>query len=222
MGSRWRPRPTIRTQANEPEGAAPSLWLGALGRLAGRAAHELKNPLNGLALNLEVVRSRSVRGGTDIGAAAPFATAAAQELERALPLVEALLALARPLPNPVDLRLAMQPLLVLYRAIAKAGGGSLDVVYEAEHMFVAADGDTVRALVAESLDVSVGANLEVAGKVVESDRSISLRLVGGAGRPTAPRMEQLAAAHDSRLNSDEDETLLLMPALARAGADSNT
>ena len=203
-------------------GAAPSLWLGALGRLAGRAAHELKNPLNGLALNLEVVRSRSVRPGTDVATLTPYATAAAHELERAIPLVEALLALARPLPNPVDLRLAMQPLLVLYGAIATAGGGSLDVVSETEHMFVAVDGDTARALVAESLDVTVGANLEVAGKVADSDGAFSLRLVGGAGRPIAPKMEQLAAWHDIRLNSDEDETLLLMPALARAGVDSNT
>lgn len=203
-------------------GAAPSLWLGALGRLAGRAAHELKNPLNGLALNLEVVRSRSARAGTAASALAPYASAAAGELERAMPLVEALLALARPVANPVDLRSVMRPLLVLYGAIATTGGGSLDVVYETEHMFVAADGDTVRALVAEALDVTIGANLDVAGRVGESDGAISLRLVGGAGRPVATRMEQLAAEHDIRLNADEDETLLLMPARARAGADSNT
>jgi signal transduction histidine kinase len=202
--------------------AAPSLWLGALGRLAGRAAHELKNPLNGLALNLEVVRSRSARAGTQGSALAPYAAAAANELERAIPLVEALLVLARPLSSPVDLRVAMQPLVVLYGAIATAGGGSLDVVYEAEHMFVNADGDTVRALVAEALDVTVGANLEVAGKIGESEGSISVRLVGGAGRPVATKMEQLAAEHDIGLDSDEDETLLLLPALARAGVDSNT
>ncbi|HEY2898615.1 MAG TPA: histidine kinase dimerization/phospho-acceptor domain-containing protein [Gemmatimonadaceae bacterium] len=202
--------------------AAPSLWLGALGRLAGRAAHELKNPLNGLALNLEVVRSRSVRPGPEVSTLAPYATAAANELERAIPLVDALLALARPLSNPVDLRIAMRPLLVLYGAIATAGGGSLDVVYGAEHMFVAVDADIVRALVAESLDVTVGANLDIAGRVSESDGSIAVRLVGGAGRPIATKMEQLAAVHDIRLNSDEDETLLLMPALARAGVDSNT
>ncbi|HMA02743.1 MAG TPA: histidine kinase dimerization/phospho-acceptor domain-containing protein [Gemmatimonadaceae bacterium] len=201
-------------------GAAPSLWLGALGRLAGRAAHELKNPLNGLALNLEVVRSRSARAGTDGSALAPYAAAAASELERSIPLVEALLALARPLPNPVDLRSAIQPLLVLYRAIAMAGGGTLDVVYEAEQVFVSADGDTVRALVAEALDVTVGANLEVAGRVGDSDGSIAIRLVGGAGRPVATRMEALAVEHDIRLNSDEDETLLLFPALTRAGVDS--
>jgi hypothetical protein len=130
--------------------------------------------------------------------------------------------LARPLSTPVDLRVAMQPLVVLYGAIATAGGGSLDVVYEAEHMFVNADGDTVRALVAEALDVTVGANLEVAGKIGESEGSISVRLVGGAGRPVATKMEQLAAEHDIGLDSDEDETLLLLPALARAGVDSNT
>lgn len=203
-------------------GAAPSLWLGALGRLAGRAAHELKNPLNGLALNLEVVRSRSARAGTEASALAPYAAAAASELERTVPLVEAMLVLARPLSDPVDLRIALQPFLALYGAIAAAGGGSLDVVYEAEQMFVNADGDTVRALVAEALDVTIGSNLDVAGRVGDSQGSISIRLVGGAGRPIAAKMERLAAEHDIRLNSDEDETLLLFPALARAGVDSNT
>jgi signal transduction histidine kinase len=203
-------------------GAAPSLWLGALGRLAGRAAHELKNPLNGLALNLEVVKSRSARAGAEAASLVPYAAAAAGELERTIPLVDALLALARPLSTPVDLRATIQPFLVLYGAIARAGGGSLDLVYEAEQMFVNADGDTVRALLAEALDVTVGANLEVAGRISGSEGSISIRLVGGAGRPIASRMEALAAQHDIRLNSDEDETLLLFPALARAGVDSNT
>lgn len=203
-------------------GTAPSLWLGALGRLAGRAAHELKNPLNGLALNLEVVRSRSARSGIEGSALLPYANAAASELERVLPLVDALLALARPLPNPVDLRAVLPPLLVLYRAIAVAGEGSLELGYQADQMFVSADGDTVRALVAEALDVTIGANLEVEGKVSGSDGAFAVRLVGGAGRPIASRMEALAAEHDIKFTADEDETLLLFPALANAGADSNT
>lgn len=178
--------------------------------------------MNGLALNLEVVRSRSARAGTEGSALAPYASAAASELERAIPLVEALLALARPLSNPVDLRIALQPLTKLYGAIAVAAGGSLNVVYEAEQMFVQADENTVRALLAEALDVTVGANLEVSGKLGESDGALSLRLVGGAGRPIAATMERLAAERDIRLSSDEDETHLLFPALARAGDDSHT
>ncbi|MBK5187663.1 MAG: HAMP domain-containing histidine kinase [Gemmatimonadaceae bacterium] len=212
----------MRTPANEPAVAAPSLWLGALGRLAGRAAHELKNPLNGLALNLEVVRSRSARAGAEGAAVAPFAASAAGELERALPIVEALLAMARPLPIPVDLRIALPPFLALYGAIAVAGGGSLKVVNEAEQMFVNADGDTVRALVAEALDVTVGANLDVTGRLADSDGVLSLRLIGGAGRPIAAPMERLAAERDIQLSSDENETVLLFPSLARAGVDSKT
>jgi hypothetical protein len=152
----------------------------------------------------------------------PYAVAAASELERTIPLVEALLALARPLPIPVDLRIALHPLSVLYGAIAATAGGSLTIVHDAEQMFVKADGDTVRALLAEALDVTIGANLEVAGKLGDSDGSFSLRMVGGAGRPIAGKMERFAAEHDVQLSSDEDETALLFPALARAGVDSTT
>jgi nitrogen fixation/metabolism regulation signal transduction histidine kinase len=203
-------------------GDAPALWLSCFGRLAGRSAHELKNPLNGLALNLEVVRSRSARAGTEGSAIAPFAAAAASELERTIPLVEALLALARPLPIPVDLRTALQPLSVLYGAIAVAAGGSLAIDFESEQLFVKGDGDTIRALLAEALDVTIGANLEISAKLGHSDDMISLRMIGGAGRPIAAKMERFAAEHDVRLSSDEDETALLFPALARAGVDSNT
>ena len=169
------------------------------------------------------MRSRSARGGTEASALAPYATAASSELERALPLVDALLALARPLPNPVDLRTAIQPLVALYGAIAVAGSGSLQLVYEAEQMFLAVDGDTVRALAAEALDVTIGANLDVAGRLGnDSEGNISLRLIGGAGRPIAAKMERLAAERDIRLSSDEDETLLLFPSLVRAGVESKT
>lgn len=203
-------------------GDASALWLSCLGRLAGRAAHELKNPLNGLALNLEVVRSRSARAGTEGVALAPFAAAAACELERTIPLVEALLALARPLPIPVDLRTAVQPLSVLYGAIAVASGGSLTMEFLSEQMFVAGDSNAVRALLAEALDVTIGANLEVTAKLGHSDGIVSLRMIGGAGRPIAAKMERLAAEQHMQFSSDEDETALLFSALTRAGVNSNT
>mgnify|MGYP001548070088 FL=1 len=132
------------------------------------------------------------------------------------------MALARPLPIPVDLRIALQPLTTLYGAIATAAGGSLKLVYESQQMFVRADENTVRALLAEALDVTVGANLEISGRLGDSDGALSLRLVGGAGRPIAAKMERLAAERDIRFGSDEDETHLLFPALARAGVDSHT
>lgn len=168
------------------------------------------------------MRSRSARAGAEGSAIAPFAAAAASELERTIPLVEALLALARPLSTPVDLSVALRPLAVLYGAIAGAAGGSLVLEHDAGHMMVRADGDAVRALLCEALDVTVGANLDVSGELGDIDGYFSLRMIGGAGRPIAARMEHFAAEHDVRIRSDEDETALLFPVLARAGVDSNT
>lgn len=88
--------------------------------LANRAAHEIRNPLNGLAVNLEVVRSRAARGGGDISSIGRFATSASGELERAADLIQALLELARPLAAPVDLWGALRPMVTLHNAIAAA------------------------------------------------------------------------------------------------------
>ena len=54
-----------------------ALWLVTLQRLTDRTAHDIRNALNGVAVNLEVVRSRAARGA-DGSAIASFATAAAR------------------------------------------------------------------------------------------------------------------------------------------------
>ena len=102
---------------------AASLWLDAVQRLADRATHEIRNPLNGLALNVEVVRSRATRGGADVASIARFADASARELERTIQLVDALLSLARPVGAPLDLWDALRPLVTLHHALASAGEG---------------------------------------------------------------------------------------------------
>jgi signal transduction histidine kinase len=93
--------------------------------LANRAAHEIRNPLNGLALNLEVVRSRAARGTGDLASIGRFADSASSESERAAELVQALLELARPLTGPVDLWSALRPMVVLHAAIAAAEAGGV-------------------------------------------------------------------------------------------------
>lgn len=75
-----------------------ALWLDALQRLADRAAHELNNALNGVVVNLEVVRVRA-RPEADAGRVASFAEAAIEQAEGATALAGALLALSRP-PRP--------------------------------------------------------------------------------------------------------------------------
>ena len=102
--------------------------------MADRAAHEIRNPLNGLAVNLEVVRSRAARaggggggaGGGDLASVGRFAESAAGELERAAELVQALLELARPMTGPVDLWSAWRPMVALHNAVAVAAANGVE------------------------------------------------------------------------------------------------
>jgi hypothetical protein len=100
-----------------------ALWLAALQRLADRAAHELNNALNGVVVNLEVVRVRA-RPEADAGRVAPFAEAAIEQAEGATALAGALLALSRP-PRPgalVDAAVvARQVTTLLAPAVAHRG-----------------------------------------------------------------------------------------------------
>lgn len=104
-----------------------AVWLDVLQQVAGRSAHEIKGALNGVALSLEVVRSRTAGGKK--GDVADFATAAADHLELLTARVEALLYLAREPrpPAPADLGIILKHLAALLEPTAKADGGALAV-----------------------------------------------------------------------------------------------
>lgn len=101
-------------------GDARVLWLGVVQRLMGRAAHDVKDSLNGVAVNLEVIRSRAAREGVPAASIAPFAEAAGQQLERLTSLLEALLAVARPERDPVNVGVALRRVATLCAASASA------------------------------------------------------------------------------------------------------
>lgn len=104
-----------------------AVWLDVLQQVAGRSAHEIKGALNGVALSLEVVRSRTAGGKK--GDVADFATAAADHLELLTARVEALLYLARDPrpPAPADLGIILRHLAALLEPTARADGGALAV-----------------------------------------------------------------------------------------------
>jgi hypothetical protein len=115
--------------ADERAAEAEALWLDALQQVAGRAAHEIKGALNGVCVNLEVVRSRT--GGQATGPAsglARFAEAASGQLGELVAMNEALLALTRRPRDVVDVGVTAGHLITLLRPAARADGGSLDVV----------------------------------------------------------------------------------------------
>src|SRR3954471_4162858 len=84
------------------------LWLATLQRALGRASHDVKDSLNGVSVNLEVVRSRAARPDAPASAVAPFAEAAGQQLDRLTTLIEAVLALGRSERDPADVALTLR------------------------------------------------------------------------------------------------------------------
>lgn len=190
--------------------ASSSEWLGALQSLAGRVAHEIKNPLNAVAVNLEVVRSRCERGNVEPPAVLPFATAAAGELERVARLVEALLALARPARR--DLAVLAGPVITLYDALANAQGGSvvLDLSEGATGINMAAD--DARAALAATLDDMVGPGVAIRVHIARDGDRVAARFSGPSVRPKLPV--------GVRLQSEPSGLTLLFPARMRGNAET--
>jgi len=104
-----------------------TLWLRTLEDVVNRAAHEVKDSLNGVSLNVEVVRSRAGRAGASGDGLASFATSAAEQLELLSTRAEAVLFLARPAREPADVAAVLRHLAALLTPAAKADGKRLVV-----------------------------------------------------------------------------------------------
>lgn len=207
-----RPPPMIESRDGEHAGAAwdaasqeqavAALWLGVWQRIAGRSAHEVKNALNGVSVNLEVVRSRLARAAADPAAAASatatrFAEVASAQFELLAVLSDAMLGLARPPRAPADIAQLLAPLVVLLEAIGRSEGGSLIVggLGVGSSTRVAAPPLLVRLLLAAALDAAVGRGRAVTCRV-ESGREVRVRIAWDGPEPApavAPEIAQAAA-----------------------------
>jgi signal transduction histidine kinase len=103
------------------------LWLDVLQQISARTAHELKGALNGVAVNLEVVRSRSARADAAAASVAPFASSAADQLAAVVEMSEALLNLARAAREPLEIGETIDSLASLLVPSARADGVSLRI-----------------------------------------------------------------------------------------------
>jgi hypothetical protein len=126
-----------------------ALWLVTLQRLTDRTAHDIRNALNGVAVNLEVVRSRAARGA-DGAAIASFAAAAASQFELLTAQADALITLLRPARAPTDLGSLLARLVAL---VADAGKGTiaLDIPMSSGSVTSAADPTATRLALSAAL-----------------------------------------------------------------------
>ena len=99
-----------------PPADAGVLWPVALQRALARATHDVKDALNGVSVNLEVIRSRASRPDALASSVAPFADAAAQQLERLAALLDAVLALGRSEGGPADVGVTLRRVAALCSA----------------------------------------------------------------------------------------------------------
>jgi hypothetical protein len=205
-----------RTSGGRPDAAVPpggnqaALWADTLQSLANVVAHDLRNALNAVAVNLEVVRTRSARG-VETSAIAPFAATAATNFETAAAAAEALLGFVRPEPGRVDIAAVVTRLA---RLLAVRPGAGLRVSDQSDgRAATVAPPDIVRATVARSVLAAVGADERAACEIAVDD-GIFLRITG-ATRVPPPDSNLVAAALEAgiRITPRERSVEIRFPAV---------
>ena len=123
----------------------------AVREIIRRAGHELRNALNGIAVNVEVVRSRSGREGAEKGLTS-FAERAASQVEEASALTDGLLAFTASV-------LAAQANGTLRKASGHGAGSGMELLI---------DGDRAAGIVSdiERLASRIGVGVEQHGQRV--------------------------------------------------------
>ncbi len=198
-------------------GVAP-LWLPTLQELARRSAHEIKNALNGVAVNLEVVRSRLDRavgqGDTVAVATAPFARTASEQLEELAALADALLTMTRVIGGQTDVVVLTRRAVRLAASIARAEGRA--VVLDAaavEAPLTAASADVVRWIVVRLLLDGLGEDRSLTVTVREG---LAVRV--SAAPQSLPELDvelcAAAASFDVVLTHDNGGWLVRFPPIA--------
>jgi hypothetical protein len=204
----------------DPAADVSMLWLETLQRLADRAAHEIKGALNGVALNVEVARSRSAKPGAAASAVASFAAAAQQQLEVLTIQTEALLALVRPARGRCDVGLLVGRFADLAEPIAKAAGGGLRVARRPDA------GDAMTRTATEAVRLAIGAAvlaaIEVPARVsieVTSGSEVVVALRRDDGVPVRLPADVAAAVADAGVRCDERNDEIRLAFAADGGAE---
>jgi signal transduction histidine kinase len=206
-----------RISAPEDVGA---LWLEVLQRAVGRASHDVKDALNGVSVNLEVIRSRSARPDTPASAVEKFGEAAGQQLERLSTLIEAVLALARVERQPADVAITLGRVAVLCSASASSADAAVRVIDEgfSSSAVTRIPGDALRlALMAPLLEIVAGSDRaqrmsEVVCSLRSDDDRVLVGIAAAGRRATMPeRVAEAVRGAGVRWTDGERELVLAFP-----------
>ena len=169
------------------------LWLETLQQINARASHEVNGALNGVSVNLEVVRSRSAKADAAAVAVASFASSAADQLEEVIAMADALLLLGRAPRDPVEVGATIRQLVAILGPSARSEGGSLRVEETtpgAAAKGVRAPGNMVR--------LTIGAAMLAALRPVGENRCRHVRCVLEVGEETVVVIKSLDQSNGER------------------------
>jgi hypothetical protein len=170
------------TDAPSVVASVDQLWLATLQRLAAGVSHEMRNALNGAAVNIAVVRSRSTREGMPASSLASYASSASDQWEGVIAIAEALIALNRAPQRPVAAGRIADQVLALIRPPLVAGGGSVRLVVEGDGVSDVA-ADVARLTIAAALQAGATAAAEARSEllcVVRPVQRIEVEITAGA------------------------------------------
>lgn len=172
------------------------LWLEVLQQVSMRAAHEMRGALNGVALNLEVVRARAA--APEASAAGPFAETAADQLALVLEMTEALLALSRVARQSEGPATVVRRFAALLAPAARSEGGWLqlaDAAPESSEGPVAAPASIIRLVIGAALLAAVRNRAEVRCRVHDAGKTVvRIERAGGDSENLQIAPDILAAA----------------------------
>lgn len=171
---------------------AERLWLETLQLVTARVSHELKGALNGVSVNLEVVRGRSARPDQPASGVARFAAAAAAQLDEVIDMNEALLSLGRRPREPVDPGAVLLQLSALLVPVGRAAGSELTVALDADG--VPASAAVPPVMVRSVLGRALLGAIDAGGGDVQLSGHDGTAVLSVAARNAAPVLDETVVA----------------------------
>lgn len=194
-----------------------ALWLQTLQRALGRASHDVKDALNGISVNLEVIRTRAARPDAPASAVASFGDAAAQQFERVAKLIDAVLVLGRAERDPADVAATLRKIATLCSASPTSADALVRVIEDptSGSTLTRVPGDAMRlALAAPLLDIVVGSDRarrasEVSCTIASDAHTVEVTIAAAGRSVTMPEGIGEAARRAGVQWVQDDPTLTL-------------
>jgi hypothetical protein len=194
-----------------PTSTVDALWLDTFQRICERTAHELRGALNGLSINLEVVRSRAARPTTQVTAISTHANAAADQLGGVIRISEAMLALARPPREPVEIAPIVRHMGALLAPVARTDGRRLEFDGPFDHLgTTTAGGNAARLALGAALLAALDGTTHARCVPGGGESAPAVRVESCDGRAMAIDAAIVAAAAETGIRVQAEPSVIVI------------